>query len=513
MPKQRITMRQLSEILRLKHELGLSHAQIARALDLSKGVVSKYLSLATTQSVSWPLPPGTDEAALARMLLPTPPSRGRLPDPDFIGIHHELKRKGVTLQLLWAEYVAAKDGDALRYSQFCERFRQWQGMQRRSMRQQHQAGEKLFIDYCGPTVPVIDGMTGEITQAQIFVAVWGASNYTFAEATRSQKIADWIGSHVRALVFFGGVPYLLIPDNLRSAVTTPCRYEPGINRSYADMARHYGCAILPARPRKPKDKAKAEAGVLLVERWILARLRHHQFFSMAELNSAISKLLVELNTKPMQRQPRSRLDLFNDLDKPAMKPLPTEPYEFAEWKFVKPGIDYHVELAGRFYSVPHGLVGHRLEARYTATSVEVFHKHQRVAVHPRYGAAQHSTLDAHMPHSHREHRSWSPSRFLSWGSDIGPATRQIVAELLENRPHPEHGYRSCLGLLNLSRRYSRVRLEAACSRAIRIGSANYRSVLSILRSGLDQSETDLREEVDSKPLPEHANVRGADYYH
>jgi len=507
-------MRQLSEILRLKHELGLSHAQIARALDLSKGVVSKYLSLAAAQAVTWPLPPDTDEAALGRLLMPTPPSRGRLPDPDFVRIHHELKRKGVTLQLLWGEYAAAQAGDALRYSQFCERFRQWQGMQRRSMRQQHQAGEKLFIDYCGPTLPVIDGMTGEIIHAQIFVAVWGASNYTFAEATRSQKIADWIESHVRALAFFGGVPHLLIPDNLKAAVTTPCRYEPGISRSYADMARHYGTAVLPARPRKPKDKAKVEAGVLLVERWILARLRHHQFFSMAELNAAISKLLVELNTRLMQRQPRSRLDLFNDLDKPAMKPLPAERYEFAEWKFVKPGIDYHIELAGRFYSVPHGLVGHQLEARYTESSVEVFHKHQRVAVHPRHGTAKHSTLDEHMPHSHREHRSWSPSRFLAWGLDIGPATHQVVTGLLENRPHPEHGYRSCLGLLNLSRRYSRLRLEVACSRAIRIGSPNYRSVVSILRSGLDQIENDpLRELADPQPLPAHANVRGPGYYH
>ena len=505
-------MRQLSEILRLKHELGLSHAQIARALDVSKGVVSKYLSLAAAQAVTWPLPPGTDEAALGRLLLPTPPSRGRLPDPDYIRIHHELKRKGVTLQLLWGEYVAAAAGDALRYSQFCERFRQWQGMQRRSMRQQHQAGEKLFIDYCGPTVPVIDGMTGEITHAQIFVAVWGASNYTFAEATRSQTIADWIGSHARALAFFGGVPHLLVPDNLRAAVTTPCRYEPGINRSYADMARHYGTAILPARPRKPKDKAKAEAGVLLIERWILARLRHHQFFSMVELNAAIAKLLVELNTRPMQRQPRSRLDLFNDLDKPAMKPLSAERYEFAEWKFVKPGIDYHVELAGRYYSVPHGLVGLQLEARYTASSVEVFRKHQRVAVHPRYGTGKHSTIDEHMPHSHRAHRSWSPSRFQAWGLDIGPATHQIVTGLLEDRPHPEHGYRSCLGLLNLSRRYSRLRLEAACARAIRIGSLNYRSVLSILQRGLDQIDNDLQE-VDPTPLPNHANVRGADYYH
>jgi len=506
-------MRQLSEILRLKHELRLSHAQIARALDLSKGVVSKYLSLAAIQGVHWPLPPGTDEAALARMLQPAPASRGRLPDPDFIRIHHELKRKGVTLQLLWAEYVAAQCGDALRYSQFCERYRCWRGMQRRSMRQQHQAGEKLFIDYCGPTVPVVNGTTGEVTSAQIFVAVWGASSYTFAEATRSQKLPDWIGSHVRALAFFGGVPHLLVPDNLKAAVTRPCRYEPEINRGYADMARHYGTAVLPARPRKPKDKAKAEAGVLLVERWILARLRHHQFFSMAELNLAIAKLLEELNTRAFQRQPHSRRDLFDQLDKPAMQPLPADAYEFAEWKLVKPGIDYHVELGGRFYSVPHGLVGHQLEARFTASSVEVFHKHQRVAVHPRHGIGSHSTLDEHMPHAHRAHRSWTPTRFLTWGREIGPAAHEVVSGLLENRPHPEHGYRSCLGLLNLSRRYSGARLEAACRRAIRIGSPSYQSVVSILRSGLDQTESDAVQEPASQPLPPHANVRGAGYYH
>jgi transposase len=505
-------MRQLTEILRLKFELRLSHARIAGALGVSKGVVSKYLSLAHTKGIGWPLPPDLDPGALERLLFPVEAKPGRLPDPDFLWIHHELKRKGVTLQLLWSEYVEAHHGEALRYSQFCRRYRDWRATQRRSMRQQHLAGEKLFIDYCGPTVPVVSPATGEITQAQIFVAVWGASSYTFAEATRTQSLPDWIGSHVRALEFFGGAPTLFVPDNLKSAVTRACRYDPQLNRSYAEMARHYGVAILPARPLKPKDKAKAEAGVLLVERWILARLRHQHFHSFAELNRAIADLLVELNERPFQRQPHSRRDLFLRLDRPAMQSLPEQRYEFAEWKFVRPGIDYHVEIDRRFYSVPHALVGQRLEARYTATSVELFHRHQRVAVHPRQGVDRFSTLPEHMPQSHRAHREWSPSRFLRWAGEIGPETRAVVQGQLENRPHPEHGYRACLGLLKLARRFDPARLEAACRRARRIGSPNYTSIKSILDRGLDRLG-DGDDATASRPLPLHENVRGADYYH
>ena len=513
MPRPRITMRQLTEILRLKYELHLSHARIAGALGVSKGVVSKYLALARAKGIGWPLPPDLDPDALERLLFPVEAKPGRLPDPDFLWIHHELKRKGVTLQLLWSEYVEAHQGQALRYSHFCQRYRDWRATQRRSMRQQHPAGEKLFIDYCGPTVPVVSPTTGEVTGAQIFVAVWGASSYTFAEATRSQTLPDWIGSHVRALGFFGGAPKLLVPDNLKSAVTRACRYDPQINRSYAEMARHYGAAILPARPLKPKDKAKAEAGVLLVERWILARLRHQRFHSFATLNQAIARLLVELNERPFQRQPHSRKDLFLRLDRPAMQPLPGQHYEFAEWKVVRPGIDYHVEIDRRFYSVPHALVGQRLEARYTAHSVEIFHRHQRIAVHPRHGAQPFSTLPEHMPRSHRAHREWSPSRFLRWAEEIGPETRAVVQGQLENRPHPEHGYRACLGLLRLARRFDPARLEAACRRASRIGSPNYASIQSILSSGLDLLEEEQDEAPASRPLPTHENVRGADYYH
>ena len=504
-------MRQLTDILRLKHAAGLSHAKIAAALGLSKGVVSKYVSLANAKGVSWPLPEELDEGALERLLFPDARARRRCAEPDYLEVHQELKRKGVTLQLLWAEYAAAYGIAALRYSQFCQRYRDWRTAQRRSMRQQHRAGEKLFIDYCGPTVPFIDSATGEVAEAQVFVAVWGASNYTYAEATRTQSLPDWIGSHQRALSYFGGCPALLVPDNLKSAVTTACRYEPKLNATYADMARHYGVAVLPARPYKPKDKAKAEVGVQIVERWILARLRHCTFHSLAEINAAIATLLIELNERRFQRLPYSRRELFERLDRPAMRSLPEQPYEYAEWAYVKPGIDYHVEIDQRLYSVPHSLVGQRLEARITATSVEIVHKGRRIAVHARRGSSRYSTLSEHMPESHRRHREWSPARFLNWAHGIGPATLGVVKRQLEDRPHPEHGYRACLGVLKLSRHYGHARLEAACRRALHIGSPSYRSVASILKTGLDAAADS--EAPETPPLPLHANVRGPGYYH
>ena len=499
-------MRKLTDILRLKHQAGLSHAKIAAALGLSKGVVAKYVSLADARGIAWPLPEGMDEAALERLLFPSPVRSGRFAAPDFVAIHQELKRKGVTLQLLWGEYAAAHGERALRYSQFCARYRDWRARQRRSMRQHHRAGEKLFLDYCGPGVPVVDPHTGEVCKAQIFVAVWGASNYTYAEATRTQSLPDWIASHQRALRFFGGAPLLLVPDNLKSAVTRASRYAPELNATYADMARHYGVAVLPARPYRPQDKAKVEVAVQVVERWILAALRRRTFFSLAELNAAIAELLVALNERRLQRLPYSRRELFERLDRPAMQPLPARPYEYAEWRYVKPGIDYHVEVERRFYSVPHTLAGQRLEARITATGVELFHRGRRVAVHPRHGSGAHSTLAEHMPKAHRKHQQWTPGRFLNWARTIGPATLAVTRGQLEDRPHPEHGYRACLGLRHLARHYGTARLEAACRRARAIGSPSYRSIASILKAGLDRSA--LEDAPETPALPAHANVRG-----
>jgi transposase len=427
-------------------------------------------------------------------------------------MHQALKRKGVTLQLLWAEYVAVHGEHGYRYSQYCHRYRQWRNRQKRSMRQAHLAGEKLFIDYCGPTVSIVDRHTGAIREAQIFVAVLGASSYTYAEATYTQSLPDWIASHQRALLFYGGVPALLIPDNLLSAVTSADRYEPRINATYAEMAAHYGTAVLPARPYKPKDKAKVEVAVQVVERWILARLRHHTFFSLAELNAAIAALLPALNERPFQGRTECRKDLFEAIDRPALKPLPHAPYDYAEWRKARPGIDYHIAVDKRFYSVPHTLVGRTLTVRLTASTVEVLHKGQRVASHPRHAHGRYSTLTEHMPKAHQAHREWSPGRFLDWAKSIGPCTAQLIEQQLTGRPHPEHGYRACLGLLKLSRGYGKPRLEAACERALAIHSASYRSVASILKQGLDQQPLH-NDEATQAELPLHANVRGPGYYH
>jgi transposase len=512
MPTKKVPMKKIHEVLRLHYEANLSHRKIARACGMSKGVVSKYLALAKARGIPWPLPAGWDESELEARLHPALEKPARFVEPDFPATHQELKRKDVTLQLLWSEYATAHGTLAYRYSQFCHHYRQWQARQKRSMRQVHKAGEKLFIDYCGPTVPVVDSSTGEIRQAQVFVAVLGASSYTFAEATWSQKLSDWIASHQRAFRFFGGVSELLVPDNLLSGVSRACRYAPQPNETYQELARHYGTAILPARPYKPKDKAKAEVGVQVVERWILARLRHHTFFSLAELNQAIARVLTELNERPFQKLPGCRRSAFESLDQPALKPLPAVAYEYAEWKQAKPGIDYHVEVDKHYYSVPHRWVGQMLDVRATATTVEVFHKGQRVASHPRARKRGFSTLPEHMPKSHREHREWSPGRFLNWAREIGPCTLEVVKRQLEERPHPEHGYRSCLGLLSHARRYSKPRLEAACDRALRIHSPSYRSVTSILKQGLDQQPLPQDEEAQGE-LPLHTNVRGPDYYH
>ena len=505
-------MKKITEVLRLKYAARLSHEKIARACGLSKGAVGKYVSATQALGITWPLPDGVDQARLEALLFPARQPSSRLVEPDFFQMHQALKRKGVTLQLLWAEYVAVHGESGYRYSQYCHRYRQWRDRQKRSLRQVHLAGDKLFIDYCGPTVPIVNRHTGEMREAQVFVCVLGASSYTYAEATYTQSLPDWIASHQRALAFYGGVPALLVPDNLKSAVNLADRYEPGINATYAELAAHYATAVLPARPYKPKDKTKVEVAVQVVERWILARLRHHTFFSLAELNAAIKALLPALNDRPFQGRTESRRDLFETIDRPALKPLPRDTYDYAEWRKARPGIDYHIAVDQRFYSVPHNLIGQTLDVRLTATAVEVLHKGQRVASHLRHGQGRYSTDTAHMPKAHRAHRDWSPGRFLDWAKSIGPCTAQVIERQLTDRPHPEHGYRSCLGLLKLARGYSKPRLEAACQRALAIHSASYRSVASILKQGLDQQPLS-DDQTSQAELPLHTNVRGPGYYH
>lgn len=505
-------MHLVKEVLRLT-AAGLSQRQIASSLHLSNGAVAKYQAAAQRAGLSWPLPTELDEAALAnRLWSKTKDSAvARRAPPDFVAIHEQMKRKGVTRQLLWEEYRAAHPDDGYSYTQFCFHYQEWQSHLKLVMRQTHRAGEKLFIDYAGPTVAIVNPVTGEVREAQIFVAVLGASNYTYAEATWTQGLADWIGAHTRAFTFFGGVPELVVPDNLLSAVSKACRYEPLLNTSYYQMLAHYGTAALPARPYKPRDKAKVEVAVQVVERWILARLRKQTFFSLFDLNLAIRHLLTALNQRPFKKLPGSRRSQFEALDQPALRPLPDQAYEYAEWRKARVSLDYHVEVDKHYYSVPHSLLRQQLDVRLTDKTIELFQRGQRVAVHVRSSRqGSHSTNAEHMPKAHRAHMEWTPGRLLNWAVAVGPHTRDLVKHLLWNRPHPEMGYRSCLGLLNLAKRFGRERLEAACQRALLLGSPNRRSVVSLLEQGLDQLP--LPETTPAQPLLTHENIRGPGYY-
>jgi len=409
MVNKRKSMRKVREVLRLALAGGLNQRQVARSLSLSPTTVGEYLRRAESAGLTWPLP-DLDDAQLEGRLYPIM-ARGQADTraiPDWAAVHRELKRKGVTLLLLWQEHKAAHP-DGLQYSQFCDRYRAFAGRLDLVMRQHHRAGEKLFVDYAGPTVEVIDRATGEIRAAQIFVATLGASNYTYAEATWTQGLPDWCASHIRAFEFLGSVPALLVPDNLKSAVTQPCRYEPQTNATYEELAAHYRTAILPARVRRPRDKAKVEQSVLLVERWILARLRHQSFFSLSELNAAIRTLLGQLNERPFKKLPGCRRTLFEQLDRPAMTPLPSERYTYAEWKRARVHIDYHVEVEGHYYSVPYQLVKQELDVRLAAQTVELFHRGKRIASHQRSThKGWHTTLAEHMPQAHRQYASWTP---------------------------------------------------------------------------------------------------------
>jgi len=451
-----------------------------------------------------------DDARLERLLYPSALATSDRPMPDWPQIHQEMKRKSVTLFLLWQEYKA-QSPSGFQYSYFCDLYREFTGKLTLSMRQTHLAGEKLFVDYAGPTIPIVDRTSGEEHPAQVFVAVLGASNYTFAEATMTQCLADWTGSHVRAFDYFGGVTEIVVPDNLKSGVTKPCRYDPEINPSYADLARHYGVAVIPARVRKPRDKAKAEGGVLIVERWIMAALRNRTFFSLSEANAAIKELLTRLNERPFKKLPGCRRSQFEELDKPALKPLPERTYEYAQWKQARVGIDYHVEIEGHYYSVPYQLIKQQLDTRITRSTVECFHKAKRVAVHVRTDGYGHSTIQEHMPNAHRDYAQWTPERFIRWGRSIGEQTAIATNIIMSKRRHPQQGFRACMGLMSMGKKYSNDRLEAACNRAIKTNCVSYKSIQSILKTGLDQQA--LPEMQTSQHTPDHDNIRGPGYFH
>jgi len=499
-------MRKVKDVLRLKLDARMSHQQIAAALGISKGVVTKYVGLAAAAGLDRTAVQGLDEAALERRLLTGPEQPRDHVQPDYGRLHHELRRKGMTLMLLWEEHRADyADVQTYSYSQFCENYRRFAKQLKRSMRQVHRAGEKLFIDYAGPTIGLTDG-----SRAHIFVAALGASSYTFACATPRETMKDWLESTARALAFIGGVPQLIVPDNPKAMIADANRYEPRSNDTVLDFARHYGTSILPARPRHPQDKAKAESAVQIVERWIMARLRHQQFDSVHEVNQAMAPLLTRLNEKLFQKLPGSRASTFAEIDAPALLPLPLQRYEMAHFKTVKVHIDYHVEVERHRYSVPHSLVGQVLEARITTSVVELMHRGLRIASHAlnaRQGGF--TTTAAHMPAAHRAHMEWTPTRLIHWGQSIGPATAEAVTRLMAENRHPEHGYRACLGLLSLAKRYGKVRLEAACMLALQIGACQYRHVRDILTNNRDQSAQATAGEWVS---PDHAHVRGPGYY-
>ncbi len=506
-------MRKLKDALRLKLDGGQSHQQIASALGLSKGVVTKYVGLAVAAGLDWPTVAAMDEASLERRLLAAPRPSDVYAQADYGRIHQELRRKGMTLALLWEEYCA-QVGDAhdpqhpvkpWRYSQFCENYRQFAKRLKRSMRQVHRAGERLFIDYAGPTVALADGQ-----RAHIFVAAMGASGYCFATATPAQTARDWLGSTARALAFFGGVPQLIVPDNPRALVTRANRYEPQLSDSVQDFARHYGCSVLPARAYHPQDKAKVELSVQLVERWILARLRKHTFSTVHAVNEAMAPLLDDLNQRAFQKLPGSRASVFEAIDAPALMALPLQPWEWVVFKTVRVHIDSHVELEGHRYSVPHALVGLALELRITAGAVEVIHRGQRVTSHMRSTQkGGFSTVAEHLPERHQAHAQWTPERLIHWGERIGVACATTVRRMLERQRHPEHAYRACLGLLSLSKRYGDARLEAACVLACALGTSRYTHIRDILVNRRDALQASTTSEWTSPP---HAHVRGAGYY-
>jgi transposase len=469
----------------------------------------EYVERARDAGLTWPLPEDMDDAALERALRSRLTSDPKRPLPDIGYLAGEMKKKHVTLHLLWLEY-RERHPDGYGYTQFCHYYDQAKQKLSITLRQHHKAGEKLFTDYAGDTLSIIDPETGESSPVNIFVATLGATNYTYAEGVLWMDVASWTASHVRALEYIGGVPEIVVPDNTKCAVIKPDRYEPDLNREFAEMASHYGFAIIPARVRKPRDKAKVENGVLVVERWILARLRNRTFTNLAEVNKAIRELLDDLNGRKLKRMNATRRELFERLDAPALAPLPQRRYEYAEWKTAKVNIDYHVAVAKHFYSVPYQLVGEQVEVRLTATAVEILYKNRRVASHLRnYMEGRFTTLPEHMPKSHQKYLEWTPSRIISWAGTNGPNTAALVKRILESRPHPEQGYRSCLGIIRLSDIYPLERIEAASERALRCNALSCKSVKSILEKGLDRIP--MMNAPENTPRA-HANIRGSEYY-
>jgi transposase len=504
-------MRKIYEILRLRYELKCTTRAIGHSLNISPGTVSDYLSRAKAAGITWPLSEEmTEEGLYKQLFLPVAQTEKNRPFPDWDWVYRELRKKGVTLILLWREYRDVYP-TGLGYTQFCEHYKTYVKQISPVMKQHHRAGEKTFVDYAGMTILWLDPSTGEIHEAQVFVGSLGASQFSFAEATATQQLPDWIASHVRMWNYFGGVSETVVPDNLKSGVSKSHRYDPDINVNYQQVSEHYGFAIVPARAGKPKDKAKVENAVGCIERQILAPLRHLTFTSIAEINVAIEPRLRAFNRKSFQKMKTSRQELFELLDKPALKALPEQPYQYAEWKQAKINIDYHFVFDEHYYSVPYQYIHKTVELRASKQMVECFYQGKRIAAHPRsFVRYQYSTLKEHMPQNHRAVVEWTPERIKRWAAKIGKNTKQYIEHMIASRPFPEQAFRSCLGLLRLSIRYGEQRLEKACSIALQSGATRYQHVETILKNKMD--EVNLSQSNQTPVIAGHLNIRGSDYY-
>lgn len=513
MAAERLPMRKLREVIRLKLQAGQSGRAIGRSCGLSPSTVSAYLGRIALAKLTWPLPPELDDdAALERLLFPDEgrPVSNR-PEPEWAYVHRELQRRHVTKMLLWQEYKEVQP-EGLQYSQFCDHYLRWARPLSATMRQAHAVGEKSFIDFSGSGLDVVNPVTGECQQAVLFLAVLGASNLTYAEPVLHQDLPTWVGCHVRAFEYFGGTTEIWVPDNPRVGVTKAGKYEPVLNRTYEDLSAHFGAAVIPARPYKPRDKAKVEAAVLIASRWILAVLRNRTFYSMEELRGAVAQLLEKLNNKPMRRLKKSRRELFEELERAALKPLPLRPFEYAEWSRPRVDLSYHVEHDDHFYSVHFSLIGERLELRATETTVEIFRRGTRIESYARsYQRGKYTTLRDHMPRAHLDQVEWTPERLTNWAQKTGEKTAALVEAVMASKAHPQQGFKACLGILRLAKRFPAERIERAAARALHYRTLNYGSVASMLKNNLDQLP--LPGEEPQRALPLHENLRGGDYYH
>lgn len=508
-------MRKVRELLRFCIGQNMSARQGAKIVGLGKTAASQYvggfkssgLTLAAAEALS-------DSELLAALNLKKETENTRFSElsvlfPYFI---KELKRTGVTLQILWEEYLNTHP-QGYAYSQFCHHYFLWRKEQKVSMRMEHKAGDKMYVDYAGSKLFVTDQKTGEITEYEVFVSVLGASQLSYIEAVASQTKAGWISANQAALRFYGGVPSAIVPDCLKSAVIKADRYEPGINESFEDFARHYNTAIVPARALHPKDKSLAENFVRSAYNQIYARIRNQVFYSLEELNHALWEHLDTYNRKNFQGRDHSRQQLFDDIEKPELKPLPVETYELKSFCECKVQYNHHVYLREDFhyYSVPFHLTGKVVRIAYTNRLVEIYYNNQRVAVHQRnrhkYG---YTTKDEHRPQEHRYMLEWSPERFIKWAGKISPETQQVITQILDSRPHPEQAYKSCMGLLNLEKKHPQGDYIKACQKALKLGCCNYTFIKNTLKTKAFNLNDE--EELSLFTLPQHSNIRGKEMY-